>query len=245
MFRRKQFHNYEGLHSYEEFKSLQFGKWEVYMKNYKSLAMQYLKINKRRTVLTILGTALTVVLLYILLNLGFSYMDMKKAEIIKDNDYEMILFTETEEEIRAITDDAIVDKVLVGGYYLAVEERELSQAMYVTGDSPYHINQNFEYLTSTYGVDGTINDDLAAFYLQGDEGNTIYIMILLFFFVAFIFAIFGVGVIRNSIQLSLFEQIKDYGNLRCIGATVGQLMTLQLYYCWNDIMNSLERMKAM
>lgn len=196
------------------------------MENYKSLAMQYLKMNRRRTVLTILGTALTVVVLYILLNLGFSYMDMKKAEIIEDGDYEMILFTETEEQIRAITDDAVVDKALIGGYYLTGEKRELSQALYVTGDSPYHINKNFEYLTSTYEVGGTINDDLAAFYLQGNEGNTIYIMMLLFFFVAFIFAIFGVGVIRNSIQLSLFEQIKDYGNLRCIGATVGQIRAI-------------------
>lgn len=196
------------------------------MENYKALAIQYLKKNKRRTMLTILGTALTVVVLYILLNLGFSHMDMKKAEIIEDGDYEMILFTETAEEIRAITNDSVVEKILVGGYYLASEERELSQALYVTGDSPYHINKNFEYLTSTYGVGGIINNDLAAFYLQGDQGNTIYIMILLFFFVAIIFAIFGVGVIRNSIQLSLFEQIKDYGNLRCIGATVSQLRTI-------------------
>ena len=31
------------------------------MKNYKSIALQYLKLNKRRTILTILGTAITAI----------------------------------------------------------------------------------------------------------------------------------------------------------------------------------------
>lgn len=197
------------------------------MNNYKSIAVQYLKLNKRRTILTILGTALTVFFLYILLNVGFSYMDYSKEEIIlKVGDYEMILYTETPEQIQTILNDPVVERAYTGEWYHVSLEKELDQALFVTGDNPYRINKNFEHLTETYGVGGSINQALAAFYLQGSESNIIYITILFFFLVAYLFAIFGVGVIRNSIQLSLFEQIKDYGNLRCIGASVGQLRAI-------------------
>lgn len=196
------------------------------MENYKGIALRYLKLNKRRTILTVLGTALTVVILYMILNFGFSYVDNKKAEVIKEGDYEMLFFTETKEQIQAITNDTVVKRVYVGGYYLASEEKQYESALYVTGDSPYRIDNNFEHLTNTYGVKGMINHDLASFYLQGDQGNDTYVLILLIILVSYIFALFGVGVIRNSIQLSLFEQIKDYGNLRCLGATVSQLRAI-------------------
>lgn len=196
------------------------------MENYKAIALQYLKLNKRRTILTILGTAITVVILYIMLNLGFSYIDLKRAEVIKEGDYEMLFYTETPEQIRAIMNDSLVKRAYVGGYYLESDEKQLEQALYVTGDSPYRIDKNFEYLKDTYEVEGHINQDLAAFYMQGYKGNDMYVLILAFFLVSYIFALFGVGVIRNSIQLSLFEQIKDYGNLRCIGATIGQLRAI-------------------
>lgn len=196
------------------------------MENYRVLAVRYLKLNKRRTILTILGTALTVFVLYILLNAGFSYMDYMKEEIIECGDYEMILYTESEEQIQDILSDSVVKRAYVGKWSHKSTDIELSQALFVTGNNPYRINKNFKYLTTTYGLEGEINEDLAAFYLQGNGYHIIYIVILFFFLVSYLFAIFGVGVIRNSIQLSLFEQIKDYGNLRCIGACISQLRAI-------------------
>lgn len=196
------------------------------MNNYKSLAVHYLKLNKKRTILTILGTSLTVMVLYLLLNIGFSYMDYMKEETIKDGDYEMILYTESAEQIQEILDDPLVKRAYVGKWYHGHKDEELTQALFVTGDNPYRINKNFQALTTTYGVEGEINDDLAAFYLQGSGYHIIYIVILFFFLVSYLFAIFGVGVVRNSVQLSLFEQIKDYGNLRCVGASVSQLRAI-------------------
>lgn len=196
------------------------------MKNYKSIALQYLKLNKRRTILTILGTAITVMILYIIMNLGCSYIDAKKEEVIKEGDYEMLFYTETPEQIQKIMNDSVVKRAYVGGYYREGDEKQFDQALYVTGDSPHQIDENFKYLKNTYGIDGRINQDMAALYLQGYKGNSVYVLILVFFLVAYIFALFGVGIIRNSIQLSLVEQIKDYGNLRCIGSTVGQLRAI-------------------
>ena len=196
------------------------------MNNYKSLAVHYLKLNKKRTILTILGTSLTVMVLYLLLNIGFSYMDYMKEETIDYGDYEMILYTESAEQIQEILDDSIVKRAYVGEWYHRHKDEELTQALFVTGNNPYQINKNFKYLTTTYGLEGEINEGLAAFYLQGNDYNIIYIVILFFFLISYLFAIFGVGVIRNSIQLSLFEQIKDYGNLRCIGACISQLRAI-------------------
>lgn len=208
------------------------------MENYKMLAVKYLKLNKRRTILTILGTSLTVLLLYVLLNLFFSYMDDMKADYISMyGDYEMILYTETAEQIAKIQADPIVKTAYVGGYYDNFSKKSYENAMYIKGDSPYRIDKNFEYLTSTYEVDGEIDQFIAAFSFQGSDSSVIYIWIIFALLVAYIFAIFGVGVIRNSIQLSLFEQIKDYGNLRCIGASKGQLRAI--IYTQGAIMESL------
>lgn len=208
------------------------------MENYKTLALQYLKMNKKRTVLTILGTWLTVLILYVLLNLLFSYMDYMKADYISlYGDYEMILYTETADQIAKIQADPVVKTAYVGGYYEYREEKNYENAMFIKGDSPYRIDKNFEYLTSTYGVEGEIDEFIAAFSFQGSDSSMIYILILFALLVAYIFAIFGVGVIRNSIQLSLFEQIKDYGNLRCIGASKNQLRAI--IYTQGAIMESI------
>ena len=63
----------------------------------------------------------------------------------------------------------------------------------------------------------------AAFYPEKDLREIIYIIRLSAWFVAYLFTILGVGVVRNAIQLLLMEQIKDFGMLRCIGATKPQL----------------------
>lgn len=194
------------------------------MESYRRIGIQYLKVNKRRTILTILGTSLTVIILYVLLNALFSYLDHIKEDYIRMyGDYEMILYTETAEQIAQIKEDPVVKTAYVGGYYEYSSKKNYENAMFIKGNSPYRIDKNFEYLTKTYGVDGEVDQFIAALSLQGTDSGTIYILIIFSLLVAYIFAIFGVGVIRNSIQLSLFEQIKDYGNLRCIGATKNQL----------------------
>lgn len=80
-----------------------------------------------------------------------------------------------------------------------------------------------ETIEQTYGVKAQLNQQLASYYLQGDTGNDTYIILLMFLLLSFVIAVIGVGIIRTTIQLNTMEQIKDYGILRCIGATQGQL----------------------
>ena len=81
-------------------------------------------------------------------------------------------------------------------------------------------------LKSDYNVDGIYNKALAITYFQDSNGSIGYIIILVVILISYIAAIFGVGLIRNSIQFTIYEHIKDFGNLRCIGSTKGQLKAI-------------------
>lgn len=198
------------------------------MENYKELSIRYLKLNKRRSIVTVLGVATAVMVLYLLLNLGWSRLLKERKDLRQTQDYEIVLFTETGEQIEQITGDGRVESALVGQYHDDdyYNPKTYQNALYINTKNPYRLKKIFDQLCSTYGVEGELNIPMARTYLQGEDGSLIEVIIPLSLLVSFIFAIFGVGLIRNSIQMSMLEQIKDYGNLRCVGATKGQLKTV-------------------
>ncbi len=108
------------------------------MNDYRKLAIRYLKNNKKRTFLTILGAALSTMILFAFLNSMMS------------------LYVTYEESLKKIPDELTIAALAV-------------------------------------------------------------------LLVSYIFAIFSVAVVRNSIQLISLEQIRDYGVLRCVGSTKKQL----------------------
>ena len=198
------------------------------MEDYKKLSIRYLKLNKRRSIVTILGVTVAVMVLYILLNLAWSRLLKERKDLRQTQDYEIVLFTETEEQIEEIIRDNKVKSASVGKYYYDGygNPQMYQNALYINTKNPYRLNTVFNQLCDTYGVEGELNGPLAWTYMQGGEGSMTEIIILTSLLVSFIFAIFGVGIVRNSIQLSTLEQIKDYGNLRCVGASKGQLKTI-------------------
>lgn len=108
------------------------------MNDYRQLAIRYLKNNKKRTFLTILGAALSTMILFAFLNCMMS------------------LYVTYEESLKKIPDELTIAALAV-------------------------------------------------------------------LLVSYIFAIFSVAVVRNSVQLISLEQIRDYGVLRCVGSTKKQL----------------------
>lgn len=195
------------------------------MSNYKMLAIRYLKMNKKRSLLTILGVVITTVILFTILNLGLCYLLNRREKEREIEDYEIVLMTETQEQINQLLADRRVKSAYVGPYYwYSFRHKELyPMALYINTSHPYRMNSIFDQLRNEYGLEGKMNSDLAWTYMQGYEGNLIIIMTLTVLLVSFIFAIFGVGIVRNSIQLCTLENIRDYGNMRCIGASKGQL----------------------
>lgn len=195
------------------------------MKNYKMLAVRYLTMNKKRSLLTILGVIITTVILFTILNLGLCFLLAQREKERENENYEIVLMTETEDQINQLLADERVKSAYVGPYYWYSYNRDrlYPNALYINTSNPYRMNSIFDQLRSEYGLEGIMNSDLAWTYMQGYEGNLIIVMTLTVLLVSFVFAIFGVGIVRNSIQLCTLENIKDYGNMRCIGASRKQL----------------------
>ena len=203
------------------------------MTDYKKLAAYYLKANKKRCVITIIGVMITVIVLYAGLNIFYSYMLQQQKDVRKEADYEIVFLTDDQETLSQIASDDPVTQAYTGKYVVSewetingtdgkYVEKIYDNALYVNTGHPYKMAKIMEEMTTDYGVNAELNWNLSTWYLQDmDEGFAVILIVVLL--VAYIFAIFAVGVIRNTIQMFTLEQVKDYGILRCIGATKGQL----------------------
>lgn len=203
------------------------------MTDYKKLAAYYLKANKKRCVITIIDVMITVIVLYAGLNIFYSYMLQQQKDVRKEADYEIVFLTDDQETLSQIASDDRVTQAYTGKYVVSewetingtdgkYVEKIYDNALYVNTGHPYKMAKIMEEMTTDYGVNAELNWNLSTWYLQDmDEGFAVILIVVLL--VAYIFAIFAVGVIRNTIQMFTLEQVKDYGILRCIGATKGQL----------------------
>ncbi|MCM1173286.1 MAG: ABC transporter permease [Clostridium sp.] len=193
------------------------------MEKYSGLSKLYLKFQKKRTIVTIFGVAVAAGLLFAILTLYFSNFFNERDELRKQADYEIVFFPESAEQAAGIVNDACVKSAYEGRCYSKYNAGYVDGALFINTKNPYRLDKYFKLLSDKYGARGELNQGLATYYLQGDNGNGVYLGLIIFLFIAFIFAIVAVGIIRNSIQLNMQEQIKDYGILRCIGATRKQL----------------------
>ncbi len=200
------------------------------MTDYKKLALYYLKAGKRRCIVTIVGVMITVAVLYTALNFGYSYVLQTRQEVRKEADYEIVFLSEDTDRLAQIAADDRVFQAYSGAYsgeeYVSDEERfvevNYKNALYANIRHPYRMESVMEAMKADYGVDARLNNELAVLYLQDSDG-LLGVVLILVLLVAYIFAIFAVGMIRNTVQMFTLEQVKDYGILRCIGATKGQL----------------------
>lgn len=192
------------------------------MTSYGQLAIVYLKNNRKRCLVTVAGVALCVVLLFVVMNLGVSYVVTQREAQRAKTDYEAVF---------SCSDRATAERVAAEEDLRTarLEEREdpgggaSRYVVYVNFKQPYRMARHAEEIAERHGITFELSK-LAAFYLQDGENDWVLTVLLTVLLVAFFFAILGVGTIRNSIQLITLEQVKDYGILRCIGATRRQLM---------------------
>lgn len=193
------------------------------MEHYGQIVWRYLKKDRKRGRITIFGTIMVVSVLFAILNLGICKVLQIRENIRQEQNYEVVFLTENREQIQTISQDKRIKDAYVGSYYAYDynESKIYPEALYVNFQNPYHMDKVAEELGESVGF--SYNSELATTYLQGGDD---YLGVGVFSFVilgCFVFAIFGVGIVRNSISLSMLEQIKDYGNMRCVGATRHQL----------------------
>lgn len=72
------------------------------MENYTKLSIKYLKFQKKRTILTILGVALASGILFVILTLYFSNFINTRDALRKQADYEIVLLPEQNQDVPAL-----------------------------------------------------------------------------------------------------------------------------------------------
>ncbi|MBP3327226.1 MAG: ABC transporter permease [Coprococcus sp.] len=96
-------------------------------------------------------------------------------------------------------------------------------AVYVSYENPYKLSKLTKEIAETTGTEYFINDSIALYYNQTSDGSIQAIFAALVFALIVIIACMAAFVIKNTLRLSVAERMKDYGVLRCAGASLKQL----------------------
>ena len=199
------------------------------METYKDLGSKYLKQNRRRSFITVLGCFIVSTILFMFLNSMVCWVENCREEAREEDDFEILVLTDDKDIIEAVVNEDFVSSAYLGKAYSYQTEEEASgvyaNALHINVKQKLLISHYSKYIKKTYNVDVELNDLLAWTYCQDNDGVG-YLMLLGGLFISFILAIIGVGVLRNNISISAMERVKDYGNLRCIGATKKQIRAI-------------------
>ena len=110
------------------------------MTNYMTLAFKYIKSNFRRSIISVIGVTLTVLVLYSGLNLAWSFLLQARAEEREERDYELVLFTDDAETIERILAEDKVKSAYIGPYYdydMGRSNVLYNSALYINTTNPY------------------------------------------------------------------------------------------------------------
>ncbi|MBO4862923.1 MAG: FtsX-like permease family protein [Eubacterium sp.] len=199
------------------------------MENYKELGNRYLRINKKRSLITVFGCFVVASILFMLLNSLVCWVEKCRIDARADDDFEIVILTEDKDTIEKIVNEDFVTSAYLGKAYSWVQEDDknsvYANVLHINVNNKLLINHYAKYISKTYNVETEMNELLSWTYCQDNEGIG-YLMLLGGFFISMVIAIIGVGVLRNNISISAIERVKDYGNLRCIGATKKQIKAI-------------------
>lgn len=202
------------------------------MEDYRELGNKYLKQNKRRVIITVIACAIVAACLYAFLNFMCNWIMAERARVRKENDFEIQILTDDKDKIAAIVNEDFVKSAYMGKAYSWDESKDnvYANALSIDVKNPYLASYYNKYIQNTYDVKTVLNYELLWTYGIDNTSSLDlslgYIIILIGLFISYIFAIIGVGIIKGNVELAALERIKDYGNLRCIGATKKQVKAI-------------------
>lgn len=219
------------------------------MSRYEQIVWKYLWKNKVRTIVTMFGMIMATILVMAVLTMSWSTVENYKQETRFDTDYDATLLLKDKEEAKDIAkkliSDGYISKAFTGSakndddcvYYLnnvinneddtlVTGDHNYEIALYITSSNPYNTKRILEKISDKYGIDGYINNSVASYYGQGEEGSTEAAIIAIVMLICSVLASFGVIVLKNTLKLSVVDKIKDYGVLRCVGISIRQIKRL-------------------
>lgn len=103
------------------------------------------------------------------------------------------------------------------------EQLKDGNAVFVKYKNPYRIKALTKKIGEKLGTEYFINDSIAAYYNQTADGSEQAVNAAIILFLVVMISLMAIAVIKNTLRISVAERIRDYGVLRCAGASLKQL----------------------
>ena len=209
------------------------------MSYYFHLAFKYIRHNKARTAYSVLGIALTFVLCFCILTMGFSAWDYSFYTDYQANPYELIYIPldENNKEIsytpqminalKHLPEDAAVEEVRINGMrsnrLVLTDQLSLgeSYSFKIKLKDTGNLQKSADMLGKKYGFELKVISTAAAYLGQGDTESDALVNFVIMLAATFIGG-FSVMILRNTMMIAVTERGKDFGLLRCVGMSDGQ-----------------------
>lgn len=109
------------------------------------------------------------------------------------------------------------------------EQLKSTNAVFVRYKNQYRLASLSEEISEELGVEYILNDSIALYYNQTSDGSEQAVIIAIILFVVVMISLMAVAVIKNTLRISIAERMKDYGILRCAGASLKQLKKMLVW----------------
>ncbi|MBP5609483.1 MAG: ABC transporter permease, partial [Lachnospiraceae bacterium] len=208
------------------------------MSYYFHLAFKYIKHNKARTAYSILGIALTFVLCFCILTMGFSAWDYSFYADYQANPYELVYIAHGDDNkeitytpqminaLKRLTEDEAAEEVRISSRDVrlvlpqqlkAGESYDFKIKLKNTDD----LQKSADMLGKKYGFELRVISTAAVYFGQGEAESDALVKFLIELAAAFIGG-FSVMILRNTMMIAVTERGKDFGLLRCVGMSDAQ-----------------------
>ena len=199
------------------------------MENYTDISKKYLMKNRKRSLYTIVGCALVAAILFAILNSFNNWWISWRTGIRERADWEILVYNDDKDTAESIVNEDFVRSAMMGSAYssegYSKNEDVTVNSVYLNVRNIYKVKKYGTYLQDKYSVRIDYNEELLDTYLVNRTGSA-WLAFIMGIFISYIFAIIGIGIIRNTVSISAIERLKDYGEMRCIGATKRQIRAI-------------------
>lgn len=201
---------------------------------YLHLAKQYMWHNKARTMYSVLGIALTYILSFSILTVGYSIWDYIFYSVYASDPYELYSWDD------AFSDD-MIDKVIklekdpdveaLCIYTYSSDGRRLVLSSQLKKGENYELKVKLKTMKNLRAQAGSLNEkyglSLEVYkyiekYLREDESVQTALLNFLLTVAATAFGLFSVVILRNTMMIAVTERSRDFGLFRCVGMSDSQ-----------------------
>ncbi len=202
---------------------------------YLHLAKQYMWHNKARTLYSVLGIALTYILSFSILTVGYSIWDYIFYSVYASDPYELYSVGND-----AFSDD-MIDKVLklekdpdveaLCIYTYSSDGKRLVLSSQLKKGENYELKVKLKTMKNLRAQAGSLNEKYGLSlevhkyiekYLREDESVETALLNFLLTVAATAFGLFSVVILRNTMMIAVTERSRDFGLFRCVGMSESQ-----------------------